>query len=252
MPILEVQGLVAGYGDVPILHGVDLTVNDGDVVTVVGPNGAGKSTLLKAIAGLVPVRAGTVHFQAHEITNTPPEAVVRLGIGYVPQVQNVFPSLTVSENLELIFPSGYPRDRRKAAMSRVVDMFPSLRAKWTRLARHLSGGERQVVAIARVMLMEPRLVILDEPSAALSPVVAQEIFRQVQRLHDDGVAILMVEQNARKALSISNRGYVLDGGRNALTASASELLSSPDVARLYLGQGGASDHRITQIRESAR
>lgn len=233
MPLLEVEGVVARYADVDILQGVSLRVEAGSLVTLLGPNGAGKSTLLKAIIGVLPPRAGRVRFDGREITAAPPEAKVAAGMGYVPQVANVFPSLTVRENLEVSLPRGGNPER----VQRVLEWFPALRNKLSVRAGVLSGGERQMLAIGRALVTQPKLLLLDEPTAALAPVAARAIMEEILRIRKTGTAILMAEQNARLALTVANRGYVLEMGRNALDGSGPALLEDPRVRDLYLGGG---------------
>lgn len=235
MAVLGVQNLVAGYGDSTILHGVRLEVNAGELVTVIGPNGAGKSTLLKVIVGLLPPREGSIQLHGQDVTQMPAEELVRHGLAYVPQVENVFPSLTVSENLELMFPRGTRRAAIQEALARVLDFFPLLKPKLRTMGGLLSGGERQMLAIARGLVVEPKVLVLDEPSAALAPFLVDSIFEKIVEIHQKGTPILLVEQNARKALSFSTRGYVLDSGRNALDGTGQELLEDAEVGRLYLG-----------------
>jgi neutral amino acid transport system ATP-binding protein len=233
-PVLETRGLVAGYiPDVDILHGVDLTVRPGEIVTIVGPNGAGKSTLIRAVVGLLAPRAGSVLFRGEEITGTKPHRVAAQGIGYVPQRDNVFPTLRVEENLELgataLGGDAGPR------LPEVLDLFPRLRERRRQRAGTLSGGERQMLAMARALIAEPDLLLLDEPSAGLSPISMDAIFEKIREINAAGVPILMVEQNARRALAMSSRGYVLDLGRNRFEGTGPELLHDPKVIDLYLG-----------------
>jgi ABC-type branched-subunit amino acid transport system ATPase component len=233
-PVLETRGLVAGYiPDVDILHGVDLTVMPSEVVTIVGPNGAGKSTLIRAVIGLLTPREGTVLLRGEEITGTKPHRVVAQGIGYVAQRDNVFTTLTVQENLELgasaLGADAAPR------LPKVLDLFPRLRERRRQRAGTLSGGERQMLAMARALVAEPDLLLLDEPSAGLSPLFMDAIFNKIREINEAGVPILMVEQNARRALAMSDRGYVLDLGRNRFEGTGPALLHDPKVIDLYLG-----------------
>lgn len=233
MGLLEVSGVFARYADADILQGVSLAVEAGNLVALLGPNGAGKSTLLKAIIGLLPPRSGRIRFAGREATATSPEAKVAMGIGYVPQVANVFPSLTVLENLEVSI-----RHEGNGSMVRtVLEWFPALGGKLRLRAAVLSGGERQMLAIARALVTRPKLLLLDEPTAALAPIVARSIMDQILRIRQAGTAILMVEQNARLALRVADRGYVLEMGRNALDGSGPALLDDPRVRDLYLGGG---------------
>jgi neutral amino acid transport system ATP-binding protein len=232
--VLETRGLVAGYvPDVDILHGVDLTVMPAEIVTIVGPNGAGKSTLIRAVMGLLEPREGTVLLRGEEITGTKPHRVVAQGIGYVAQRENVFSTLSVQENLEL-GASALGADP-EPRLPKVLDLFPRLRERGRQRAGTLSGGERQMLAMARALVAEPDLLLLDEPSAGLSPLFMEAIFDKIREINAAGVPILMVEQNARRALGMSHRGYVLDLGRNRFEGTGAELLHDPKVIDLYLG-----------------
>ena len=232
--ILVVDELVAGYiPEVNILNGFNIEVRAGEFVGVIGPNGAGKSTVLKAILGQCVVRNGKVSFLGNDITGMKAHELVEQGVGYVPQTQNVFQSLTVSENLEMgcfIKPSVF-NDR----FEYVTSLFPKLRERANQRAGSLSGGERQMVAMGRALMMEPKLLLLDEPSAGLSPVLQDEVFIQCKHINAEGIAILMVEQNARRCLQVTDRGYVLDQGKNAYTGTGRQLLEDPNVIKLYLG-----------------
>lgn len=233
MALLEVRGLVGGYGETDILNGVDLDADSGEVVVIVGANGAGKSTLMKAIAGLVRIRAGHVRLAGEEIANAPAESMVLRGLAYVPQERNVFPSLTVEENLAM---GVYARPEKfRDGKERALALFPDLAIKLATPAGRLSGGQRQMVAIARALMLEPRLIMLDEPTAGLSPKFCGVIFARVQEIARSGIGVLMVEQNARPALAIADRGVVLAMGRNRATAPGSALLADPDIGRLFLG-----------------
>lgn len=235
--LLEATGLVAGYvPEVDILRGVDLTLEEGEIVGMIGPNGAGKSTFIKAVFGLVPVRSGTVTFEDHEITNTRPHDLVAQGIGYVPQRANVFPSLSVEENLRMgLYLRPQAWQERFAA---VTELFPLVKERSDQRAGFLSGGERQMVAICRALMMSPSLLLLDEPSAGLAPQAQDTVFERVKNIGEAGVSILMVEQNARRCLQIADRAYVLDQGKNAYTGTGHELLHDPNVIDLYLGTLG--------------
>lgn len=237
MTVLQVSNLTAGYGDSAILKDVNLHVDSGEIVAVVGPNGAGKSTLLKALLGLVKVHSGKITFMTQDITAWAPESVVRVGIAYVPQVANVFPALSVRENLALMLPRRMPRGEAQARLEEVMTFFPSLRPRLAMRAKVLSGGERQMLALARALVLRPSLLLLDEPTAAVAPRVVASVFQKIVEINSTGIPLLLVEQNARRALACSTRGYVLEGGRNAITAPASELLQDSEVARLYLGAG---------------
>jgi branched-chain amino acid transport system ATP-binding protein len=233
MSLLTVRGLCGGYGEVDILHGVDLDVEADEIAAIVGPNGAGKSTVMKALFGLIHVRVGTIHFDDAEITNRRPDRIAGLGLGYVPQEHNVFTSLTVRENLEM---GAYlRRDDSAPQMERIFEIFPPLADKRRRPAGQLSGGERQMVAIGRALMLEPRLLLLDEPTAGLSPRYTDLIFERIVAINALGVAVLMVEQNARAALELAHRGYVLAMGRNRFTDTGANLLANREVAEMFLG-----------------
>lgn len=233
MSLLTAANIVAGYGPVDILHGVSLRVAPGEFVTVIGPNGSGKSTLLKAIFGLVPPRSGTITFADHDITGIPTERLVLRGLGYVPQSANVFAALTVAENLAM---GAFVRKSGVAArINEMYELFPDLAASHRRRAGNLSGGQRQMLALARALMLDPQLLLLDEPSAGLSPAVMQTMFAQVKNIQAQGVAAIIVEQNAREALSISQRAYVLADGGNRFEDDAAALLHNPEIVRLYLG-----------------
>ncbi|MGH9137414.1 MAG: ABC transporter ATP-binding protein [Acidimicrobiales bacterium] len=233
-PVLEAEGLVAGYvPGVNILNGCNLVVYSGELVGVIGPNGAGKSTLIKALFGLIPVREGTVTLKGDEITGAKAHTLVSMGVGYVPQTNNVFPRLTVEENLEM---GTYQRPKSfTERFDEVCGLFPLLGQRRKQRAGSLSGGERQMVAMGRALMMSPTVLFLDEPSAGLSPAYQDEVFIRCRQINDTGVAIVMVEQNARRCLQICHRGYVLDQGQNAYTATGEELLHDAKVIELYLG-----------------
>jgi len=238
--LLVADGVTAGYlPGVDILRGVDLTLADGEMIGIIGPNGAGKSTLIKAIFGLVPVRTGTVTLRGEDISNLSAHELVALGVGYVPQRANVFPSLTVEDNLRMgLYLDPKAWDERLAA---VVEIFPLLTDRSDQRAGYLSGGERQMVAIGRALMMDPSVLLLDEPSAGLSPANQDLVFERVRGIADSGVSIIMVEQNARRCLQIADRAYVLDQGRNAYTGTGHDLLHDPKVIELYLGTLGRVD-----------
>lgn len=232
--ILRADEIVAGYvPGVDILRGVDLYAAEGELVGVIGPNGAGKSTLVKAIFGLVRVRSGTVTLADKAITNARTHDLVGRGLGYVPQTNNVFPRLTIEENLEMGMYLRPAKFRERFAF--VAELFPTLAARRRQRAGSLSGGERQMVAMARALMMEPHVLLLDEPSAGLSPILQDEVFFQTKQINAAGVTVVMVEQNARRCLQICDRGYVLDQGRNAYTAPGADLIEDPKVVELYLG-----------------
>jgi ABC-type branched-subunit amino acid transport system ATPase component len=231
--LLETVDLTAGYEELEIVHGVSLEVPPGGFVSVIGPNGAGKSTLLKAIYGLARTHGGRVSFAGEPVTGRKPHELTRLGLNYVPQLGNVFPNMSVLENLEI---GAVPRRERLAErLEAVFGLFPVLQSRRRQRAGTLSGGERQMLALARALMPEPLLLLLDEPSAALAPAVADVLFDQLGAINDSGVAILLVEQNARRSLALSDYGYVLDMGRNRFEGPGARLLHDPTVADLYLG-----------------
>ena len=233
MALLEASDVVAGYGQTEILHGVSITVDQGEVVTIIGPNGCGKSTLMKAIVGLVRVRTGSVTFQGADISSYPPERIVRTGLCYVPQSNNVFPSLTIRENLEM---GAFVRDGGyDGRIEEMFELFPDLAAHPGQKGGSLSGGQRQMLAIARALMLDPVLLLLDEPSAGLSPAMMNIVFDRIRQINQSGVALLLVEQNARDALQMSHRGYILVAGEKRLEDTGKDLLSNPEVASLYLG-----------------
>ena len=231
--VLSVEGVVAGYTpEVDILNGVSIHVNEGEIVTVVGPNGAGKSTLIKTIFGLLRPRTGQISLRDQSISGRKPHDITRLGMSYVPQVDNVFPTLTVEENLEMgALDSGSKRQQ----IDRMYELFPRLGERTNQAAGTMSGGERQMVAMARALMPDPHVLLLDEPSAGLAPAFVEAIFEKVEEINNAGVTIVMVEQNARRALGMSSRGYVLDLGKERFEGPGKELLNDPKVAELYLG-----------------
>lgn len=235
--VLEVSQLSAGYGDSDIISDIDLYVDSCEIVTIAGTNGAGKSTLIKAIMGLLPRVTGAVRLDGLDLLGVAVEDRVRHGISYVPQVHNVFGSLTVQENLEVV----ECVDDIRAKIAEIYELFPALSGRAKTHANNLSGGERQQLAFARAFMSGPRLMLLDEPSAALSPALVNQVFDQVQRLPDLGVAVLMVEQRARQALCFSDRGYILDSGRIVLADTGENLLANKEMADLYIGQVSAAN-----------
>ncbi|MBB5789651.1 ABC transporter ATP-binding protein [Jiangella mangrovi] len=232
--VLRADEVVAGYVEgVNILNGSDLYCKQGEIVGIIGPNGAGKSTLLKALFGLIRVRSGTVQLKGEDITNLPANQLVSRGVSFVPQTNNVFPGLTVEENLEM---GVYQAPKRFAErFAWVTDLFPALGDRRKQRAGSLSGGERQMVAMGRALMADPSVVLLDEPSAGLSPVLQDEVFIRTREINKAGVSVVIVEQNARRCLQICHRGYVLDQGRNAYTGTGRELINDPKVIELYLG-----------------
>ena len=233
MVILSAEAITAGYGEVDILHRVDLQVKTGEVVSIIGPNGAGKSTLLKTIFGLLHPRKGRIILNNDDITGLRPERIVRKGISYVPQVDNVFPSMTIQENLEM---GAFIRaDDFSHRLSEVYGLFPVLEERKKQKVGQLSGGQRQMVAMGRALMLDPQILLLDEPSAGLAPLLVSHIFEKIEEINATGVAIVIVEQNAREALKMSHRGYVLAMGRNELEGEGQALLENEEVGRLYLG-----------------
>ena len=269
--ILEVRNLVAGYGAAKILHGVNAHLDGGEVVVVIGPNGAGKSTLIKAIAGLIRPLSGQVVLDGQDVTGLAPQTIVGMGMSYVPQVRNTFPSLTVQENLEMgayVFNYGasgflgslstsaadgfrrkvlhrpvhrfYSAERVPTAtiherMGRVLDLFPGLKPRLRTRAGDLSGGQQQMVALARAMMLDPKVLLIDEPSAGLAPNLVDAIFARIAAINQQGAAIFLVEQNARKALKLAARGYVLEMGKNRFEDRADLILNNPEIGKLYMG-----------------
>jgi neutral amino acid transport system ATP-binding protein len=231
--VLAVEDLVAGYvPEVDILTGVQFTVREGEIVTVIGPNGAGKSTLIKSIFGLLPPRQGRVVLRGEDLTGLRPHSITRRGMSYVPQLDNVFQSLTVAENLEM---GALDQSKAKEGIARIYEFFPRLGERRTQAAGTMSGGERQMLAMGRALMPDPHVLLLDEPSAGLAPAFVEAIFEKVEEINRHGVTIVMVEQNARRALAMSDRGYVLDLGTDRFEGPGKELLADPKVAELYLG-----------------
>ena len=238
MSLLSVTDLVAGYGQAPIIDGVSLAIDSRDIGVIAGPNGAGKSTCLKSLFGLTQIIGGEIRFDGQVITGLPPDGLVKRGMGFVPQEHNVFPGMTVDENLQM---GGYSRDDDLSdTLAHVYELFPPLVAKKRQKAGELSGGQRQMVAIGRALMSQPRLLLLDEPTAGLSPRYMQEVFEQIAAISATGVGILMVEQNARQALAYASVGFVLVNGQLAFTDTGERLLQNPEVARSFLG--GAIGH----------
>ena len=233
MTLLNAQGIYGGYGGVDILNGTNLRVDEGEIVVIIGPNGAGKSTAMKAIFGLVTLREGRIELAGQDITNMRPDLIVRLGMGYVPQERNIFPNLSIHENLEM---GAYiRRDDISASLERVYEIFPPLVERRHEPAGVLSGGQRQMVAMGRAMMLDPRLLLLDEPTAGLSPKFIDQIFDRILEINRAGVSILMVEQNARQALGFAARGYVMTQGTNRYEDTGPNLLANREVAESFLG-----------------
>ncbi|HVO00846.1 MAG TPA: ABC transporter ATP-binding protein [Candidatus Cybelea sp.] len=233
--VLSAEAIVAGYEpDLPILNGAGFTLHEREIVALLGPNGAGKSTLIKAVAGLVPVTSGRVRLEERDITNLPAHLLIRLGLGFVPQTENVFAAMSIADNL-LLAAAILPKTRRAERVAAMYAMFPDLAAKTSLAAGRLSGGQRQMLAIARTLLVEPKVLMLDEPSAGLSPKIVGGVFETLQRVRETGVAILLVEQSVRTALALADRAYVLAEGRNRHEGPAPLLRDDPLIAHLYFG-----------------
>jgi branched-chain amino acid transport system ATP-binding protein len=233
-PLLAIDGLHTGYGATEILRGIDLAVNEGEIVAVLGSNGAGKSTLNRTISGVVRPWRGAIRFAGDPIERTPPSAIVSRGLIHVPEGRRIFPNMSVAENLDL---GGYRRARRRRAENRerVFGIFPRLAERQEQSAGTLSGGEQQMLAIGRGLMAEPTLLILDEPSLGLSPLLVEELFALIRRINTEGIALLLVEQNVMQSLEVANRAYVLDNGAIVLQGSAAEVRDNPDLKRAYLG-----------------
>jgi len=234
-PVLELDDIVGGYGETQILHGVSMKVEPGEIVAIIGPNGAGKSTAMKAVFGLLRLSSGNIRLLGEDITNTPPDQVVKQGVCYVPQTSNIFPTLTVNENLEM---GAYVRhDDIRPRLDEIYQMFPDLQPKRDQPAGTLSGGQRQMVAMGKALMLEPKILLVDEPTAGLSPKIRGDIFKIVKTINAAGTPILMVEQNAKQALAIASRGYILVDGRNRLEDSGPNLLANEEVGKMFLGGG---------------
>nr|WP_244898840.1 ABC transporter ATP-binding protein [Paracoccus sediminis] len=232
-PFLSAQAMRGGYGKADILHGCTLTVDQGQIAVIVGPNGAGKSTAMKAVFGMLPLREGRVTLGGQDITALSPQERVRKGMGFVPQTHNIFPTMTVEENLEM---GAYIRDDDvRQTLAQVYDLFPAVAEKRRQAAGELSGGQRQQVAVGRALMTRPQLLMLDEPTAGVSPIVMDELFDRIIEVARTGISILMVEQNARQALEIADIGYVLVQGANRYTDTGEALLADPEVRRTFLG-----------------
>ncbi|PSP54441.1 ABC transporter ATP-binding protein [Halobacteriales archaeon QS_1_67_19] len=242
MALLEARDIVSGYGDAQILHGVSMDVHDDEIVCIIGPNGAGKSTFMKAVFGLIDCWEGTVTFDGAAITELRPDEITREGMCYVPQTENVFPNLTVRENLEM---GAYILDEvPEAALQEVFERFPILEERQNQKAGTMSGGQQQMLAMGRGLMVDPDLMLVDEPSAGLAPDLVDEVFEKIIEINESGTAILMVEQNARKALRNSDRGYVLEMGENRFEDTGDALLENEEVIDLYLGGGGGESGQV--------
>jgi branched-chain amino acid transport system ATP-binding protein len=233
--LLELNKITAGYGSLTVVCDVSLNVSHGEIVCVIGPNGAGKSTVLRAVAGQITPSDGKVLFKGEDVTRVSIAEKGRNGLIFIPQGDNIFPNLTVMENLEMAGLLLQDHEKLHRAIKKALEKFLVIKEMKTRPARELSGGQRQILALSRILLLRPQLVLLDEPSLGLSPMVVDLIFKEIREMNKEGVSFLLVEQNARKGLSVSHRGYVLELGRNRLTGTGQQLLDNPDVQRLYLG-----------------
>ena len=231
--VMQVKNLFAGYGETEILHGVDINISDGEIVCIIGPNGAGKSTVLKAILGQINVTQGSIYLSEEDILSIPTSQIIKKGISYVPQTNNVFVSLSVEENLEM--GAWVNPDDTQVKLNEMYELFPDLGDKRKQPAGSLSGGQRQMVAMAKSLMVEAKILLLDEPTAGLSPKYRAEIFSTIKKINRSGVPILMVEQNAKQALGVSDRGYILVDGSNRHDGTGKELLEDKEVARLFLG-----------------
>ncbi|HDJ89896.1 MAG TPA: ABC transporter ATP-binding protein, partial [Thermoprotei archaeon] len=233
--ILDIVDLYSGYGKLTIIQGVSLYVRDGEIISIIGPNGSGKTTLIKTVFGLTRIFSGKIFYNNIDITGKKPHIIASMGIGYVPQRDNVFTELTVEENLEI---GAYLNhvDKIDDIREKIFQMFPILSERRKQKAGTLSGGERQMLAIGRALMSEPKLLLLDEPTAALAPKIVKQLLKKISEIRDQGVTIVLVEQNARSALEISDRGYVLVTGRKVLEDESKRLLSNPDLGKIYLGQ----------------
>ena len=231
--MLSIKDVYAGYGEIEIIHGISLEVNEGEIVSIVGPNGSGKSTLLKSIFSLVDIMGGEINYLKSDLTNTTTDQMIKKGLSFVPQTDNVFPTMTVEENLEL---GAYVSKKKlKDRFELIYNLFPPLVEKRKKKAGTLSGGQRQMVAFGRALVIEPQLLLLDEPTAGLAPMYIDLILEKVEEINKTGVSILMVEQNAKKALAMSDRGYVLAAGEKKYEDSGRGLLENEEVAQLFLG-----------------
>ena len=233
--MLEIKSLVSGYGKLAIIQDVSFKVSKGDFVTIVGPNGSDKSTLVKSVLGLTNIFEGSVTFEGKDITHRKPENIAVMGIGYVPQISNVFGDLTVMENLEMGGVTIHGREKKTQLLQRIVSLFPILKVRERQKAGLLSGGERQMLAVGRALMAEPKLLILDEPTAALAPIVAEQVFQKLVEIRELGVTLVLVEQNARKALSFASKGLVLVQGKKAFEGSPDQISKDQEIIRLFLG-----------------
>jgi ABC-type branched-subunit amino acid transport system ATPase component len=232
--VLEVRGLEGGYGSVQILYEIDMHVDEGEFVTIIGPNGCGKSTLIKTIFGIATYYGGDIEYRGQDVSGWRTDQLVNHGIAYVPQIDNVFPSLSVEENLQM-GGNTLPNNILNQRIERSLEMFPDLRSREHDLAASLSGGERQMLAISRALISDPKFLLLDEPTAALSPLYQQQIIERIDSLREDGITILIVEQNARLSLARSDRGYIMASGKMVHTGDAQHILTDPEIGEYFLG-----------------
>lgn len=236
MSMLEIRDLEVNYGMIAAIKGVSFDVNEGEVIALIGANGAGKTTILHTITGLLKAKTGSIMFEGHELTKTPAHKIVELGMAHVPEGRRIFSHLTVLENLKLGAYTRKDKDGVAADLRKVYDRFPRLAERKKQIAGTLSGGEQQMLAMGRALMSKPRIIVMDEPSMGLSPIFVSEIFDIIQSISSDGVTVLLVEQNAKKALSIADRGYVLETGKIVLAGEADELINDESVRRAYLGE----------------
>ena len=251
MPLLELEAVSAGYGGAPVLAAADLRLERGEIVTLVGANGAGKSTLVKTISGLLRPSAGDVRFEGETIAHLSPAARLRRGIAHVPEGRQIFAGMSVAENLDLGAYAEADARAKAARRDEVCALFPVLGERLDDIAGNFSGGQQQMLAIARGLMSKPRLLLLDEPSLGVAPLLVADIFRLIVRLRDDGLTILLAEQNARQALAVADRGYVVENGAITLSGPARDLLASPEIAARYLGVGAAAAVSLAESRQMA-
>ncbi|HXX07170.1 MAG TPA: ABC transporter ATP-binding protein [Pseudolabrys sp.] len=244
-PLLVLDGIVAGYGKMTILNGIKARVRRGAITTVVGPNGAGKSTMFKTVFGLLPARAGSISFNGRDTTNFTPRQMLDAGVVYIPQGRNIFPELSVRHNLELGGVALADQASLPSRLDSIMQRFPMLREKARAQASTLSGGQQKMLEVARGLLLDPKLLLIDEPSIGLSPLMVQEVFAVLKSLRDNGVTILLIEQNAKQALQISDDGLVLEQGQTRMKDTASKILADPRIAQLFLGGGLAQPGAVT-------
>jgi len=237
--MFEARALHVGYGDAPALWDISLTIGPGELVAVVGPNGAGKTTLINAIARLLPITSGTLNLNGADVTHASPQAMCNHGVALIPEGRRLFVGLSVEENLEIGCYRAAARPRRRQNMERMFEMFPILRERRKQLAGTMSGGQQQMVAIARALMAEPRLLLIDEPSLGLAPAIVQSVFEAIRAIHAQGVSILLIEQNVANALDVAQRAYVLEGGRIVSVGKPDELLAQKHIREAYLGEGSA-------------